>query len=139
MTQSVKPLFPLMLSLAASFALSTMMWLPSDALAQGLNNPLNRNPQDRSSVPDTASVTQDLRNSSTRPTQPAAPSEPDPRNADRSVRDPSRFTRIAPVGAGQGDAGTPSSISTSPPAEAVPALPSTPPAAVPAAPASSQS
>ncbi len=46
-----------------------------------LKNPLNRNPARRSGVPDSAPVMQDERNSSSRPTQPAAPASPDPRDA----------------------------------------------------------
>ena len=93
MTQFAKPA----LSLRLAIFWTAMGVLASGAFAQGLDNPLNRNPQDRSAIPDTAPVTQDVRNSSTRPTLPAAPSQPDPRNADRAPRDPSRFTRIEPV------------------------------------------
>lgn len=47
-----------------------------------LVNPLNRNPNRRNGISDTAPVPvpDDPRNSSTRPTLPAAPSTPDPRD-----------------------------------------------------------
>lgn len=45
-----------------------------------LLNPLNRNPGRRSGIPDTAPVPDDPRNSSSRPTLPAAPNAPDPRD-----------------------------------------------------------
>ena len=119
MTPAIKPF----LSLTVALLLAAAAGLPAGALAQGLNNPLNRNPQDRSSVPDTATVTQDVRNSSTRPTQPAAPSQPDERNADLAPRDTSRYTSAAPV------APPPPVIPASP---AVPAASAAPTPALPA-------
>ena len=101
----------LFLSLQLALLFAAAAGLSAGALAQGLNNPLNRNPQDRSSVPDTATVTQDVRDSTTRPTQPAAPSQRDERNADLDPRDTSRYTSVAPV---------------APPAPAVPAISATP-------------
>lgn len=98
----------LVLSLTLAFGVvGAAALLPADALAQGapgLNNPLNRNPQDRSSVPDTAPVTQDARNSSTRPTESAAPSQPDVRNADVPPADSSRDTTIEPLAPASPDA-----------------------------------
>ncbi len=119
MTPAIKPF----LSLTVGLLLAAAAGLPAGALAQGLNNPLNRNPQDRSSVPDTATVTQDVRNSSTRPTQPAAPSQPDERNADQAPRDASRYTSVAPV---------------APPPPAIPAVPAASAAPTPALPASAK-
>lgn len=58
-----------------------------------LVNPLNRNPSRRSGIPDTAPVPDDPRNSSTRPTLPAAPSAPDPRDVVPPQPDSSRDLR----------------------------------------------
>ncbi|MES2361424.1 MAG: hypothetical protein V4646_06440 [Pseudomonadota bacterium] len=51
-----------------------------NASSKKLLNPLSRNPGRRSGIPDTAPVPDDPRNSSTRPTLPAAPVTPDPRD-----------------------------------------------------------
>jgi hypothetical protein len=67
------------------------------AQAQDLNNPLNRNPRNRSGIADSAPVFQDPRNSSTRPTQPAAPRKPDSRDT-VPAPDPSRD--VAPTALG---------------------------------------
>ena len=58
--------------------------------AQGLNNPLNRNPLNRRGLSDSAPVEQDPRNSTTRPTLPAAPVKPDARDAAPPAQDRSR-------------------------------------------------
>ena len=60
------------------------------APSRGLDNPLNRNPARRSGVSDSAPVEQDTRNSSTRPTLPAAPAAPDTRDAAPPAPDTSR-------------------------------------------------
>lgn len=62
----------------------------------GLGNPLDRNPLNRSNVPDSAPVVQDVRDSSTRPTLPAAPSSPDIRDADKQPADKTRDAEIPP-------------------------------------------
>ena len=97
---SKKPLMAIMLALSLSLA-------PAWVAAQGglgsssgvsagqpsqkkLANPLNRNPSRRSGIPDTAPVPDDPRNSSTRPTLPAAPSTPDPRDVVPPQPDSSR-------------------------------------------------
>jgi len=119
MTQANQPF----LSLTLALLLVAAAGVPAGTLAQGLNNPLNRNPQDRSSVPDTSTVTQDVRNSTTRPTEPAAPSQPDERNANLAPRDTSRYTTVAPV---------------APPSPAIPAASAASAASTPALPASAR-
>ena len=116
----------LFLSLPLALLFAAAAGLSAGALAQGLSNPLNRNPQDRSSVPDTATVTQDVRDSTSRPSQPAAPSQLDERNADLGPRDTSRYTSVTPV---------------APPSLASPAISATPSASAastPATPASAR-
>jgi hypothetical protein len=62
-------------------------------LVPGFDNPLNRNPRRRSGFSDAAPVSQDSRNSSSRPTLPAASPSPDPRSY-VPPPDPSRDARI---------------------------------------------
>jgi hypothetical protein len=59
------------------------------AQAPDLNNPLNRNPRNRTGFADSAPVVQDPRNSTSRPTQPAASRKPDVRDT-VPAPDPSR-------------------------------------------------
>ena len=63
---------------------------PGQGSAQNLNNPLNRNPANRSGGPDTAPVPVDPRNSTSRPTLPAAPGTPDSRDAAQPAPEPAR-------------------------------------------------
>lgn len=58
--------------------------------APGLDNPLNRNPLNRRGLSDSAPAALDPRNSTTRPTLPAAPPEPDIRDAAPPEPDGSR-------------------------------------------------
>lgn len=76
------------LAMALAFAAALAPALAA-AQAQELNNPLNRNPRNRTGIADSAPVYQDPRNSSTRPTQPAASRKPDPRDT-VPAPDPSR-------------------------------------------------
>lgn len=70
---------------------------PAPALpSPGLANPLDRNPLNRSGVPDSAPVMQDIRDSSTRPTLPAAPASPDVRDADKQPPDKTRDAQLPP-------------------------------------------
>jgi hypothetical protein len=64
---------------ATGWARAQMVAAP--APQPGLNNPLNRNPDRRSGEPDPSPLMQDERDSSSRPTQPAEPGAPDPRDA----------------------------------------------------------
>ena len=61
--------------------------------------PLARNPERRSGIPDTAPVQQDLRDSTSRPTLPAAPDTLDVRDAILPTPDSTRFNLPNPSGA----------------------------------------
>ena len=78
---------------AALLAAGGLLLTANASLAQQqpLNNPIVRNPQLRSNIPDTAPVVQDPRNSDTRPTLPAAPLEPSGPRVTIPEPDPSRI------------------------------------------------
>ena len=62
--------------------------------APGLDNPLNRNPLNRRGLSDSAPAALDPRNSTTRPTLPAAPPGPDIRDA--APPEPDGLRDVAP-------------------------------------------
>ena len=72
---------------------------PALVAAQALdqNNPLNRNPRNRTGFADSAPVAQDPRNSTTRPTQPTASRKPDTRDT-VPAPDPSRDVPATALG-----------------------------------------
>ncbi len=73
---------------------------PAQDLSNPANiNPLNRNPDRRSGVSDSAPVAQDPRNSSSRPTLQAAPGTPDSRDA--VLAPPDRTRDAAPTSPGE--------------------------------------
>ena len=89
---------------AAQAALSPSGAPADQAPAQDLSNPantglMNRNPDRRSGVFDSAPVAQDPRNSSSRPTLPAAPGTTDSRDA--VLPPPDRTRDAAPMLSGE--------------------------------------
>lgn len=92
------PLVAVMLSLAGGSAMVAAQTTaaPPATPSTRVSNPLDRNPLNRSGVPDTATVLQDIRDSTTRPTLPAAPSTPDIRDADKQPPDATRDAQLPP-------------------------------------------
>lgn len=81
-------LIAVMLALCSAPALvAAQVELPP---APRLDNPLNRNPLNRRGLSDSAPAALDPRNSTTRPTMPAAPRGPDIRDAAPSEPEPLR-------------------------------------------------